>query len=253
MFTLEELAALFNAMAENVVSVSSGIIGALLFLASIWVSDAQYKRIVRILGVVFLLLSPSYAWRDEHRMHNRNKQTWNDAKQKMEADHTKNLAIKDTELSQKDILIQELKDIRKYHGLTLRPNMTISFYYDDKGSGWRVFNSGLGPAVIKWFSVQVDNSYKASWREVWEAILATKKLEYAFVNLPPETHFRPGISNNLFWIGLGKDSENLRRQIDRVYMELCYCSLYGECWLTTNKRERPPKENSCESRPKVIF
>jgi hypothetical protein len=69
MLTWQELWGLLSAIADSVLGASTGILGAILFLASIWVPDELYKRILRYVALGFLCLSPIFAWRDEYRAH----------------------------------------------------------------------------------------------------------------------------------------------------------------------------------------
>lgn len=67
MFTIDELAALVYAIWSNAVSLLSGVLGAMFLIASIWIPERHYKRVARLVGLLGLLLSPAYAWRDEYR------------------------------------------------------------------------------------------------------------------------------------------------------------------------------------------
>jgi uncharacterized membrane protein HdeD (DUF308 family) len=67
MFTAKEVTDLLSAIANNWLSLASGVLGIVLTIISIWWPHFPMKRIVLLLGFVALFLSPCFAWRDEYR------------------------------------------------------------------------------------------------------------------------------------------------------------------------------------------
>jgi lipoprotein signal peptidase len=54
------------------------------------------------------------------------------------------------------LAIHEGYEARKFKRLSVMPELLVSFYHNNKGAGWHLFNGGLGPARIKWFKITVD-------------------------------------------------------------------------------------------------
>ena len=50
---------------------------------------------------------------------------------------------------------------------------------------------------------------------------------------------------------VGKDA--LMKNYQRMELEACYCSLYMDCWIASDKRDTPAKTKSCDPPPKEIF
>ena len=59
---------------------------------------------------------------------------------------------------------------RLHNQLSVKPNLTSSFFYNDKSVGYTLDSRGLGPAIIKWVEVSVDGEAKGNWSEVESAL-----------------------------------------------------------------------------------
>jgi hypothetical protein len=68
MFTFEELSALFAAIWSTWVSALTGVIGLALTAIALFWPNLPNRRIFSVVGIVVLVISPIYAWRDEHRL-----------------------------------------------------------------------------------------------------------------------------------------------------------------------------------------
>src|SRR4051812_14088475 len=64
--------------------------------------------------------------------------------------------------------------------LSVRPWLAMAFYHNQEGAGWKMSNPGLGPAVVKWFEVRVDDEPKGNWREVVSALGLSRAYTYGY-------------------------------------------------------------------------
>jgi hypothetical protein len=110
-----------------------------------------------------------------------------------------------------------------------------------------VSNLGVGPALIKSFQVRVDGAPRRDWAEVSRALtgkpipdLVYSSLRAGSVLLPDKTvtviRIPPGDAAVQFWE---------QAQTERLSIRVCYCSLYGECWLNDSRSGEPSSVGAC--------
>jgi hypothetical protein len=160
----------------------------------------------------------------------------------------KELKRQESEIVELKNQITSLQQTNKYQRLTMKPNLHIGFYVNQDGSGWKLSSSGPGVAVIKWFSVYIDKQPKKDWKDFADTI--GQRNDFGYSN--PADQIVANFTFNLFWMKPQAGSI-LIQNADRVRMEICYCSLFGDCWLTTNLKAEPTKEHLCKQPPPVTF
>jgi len=143
---------------------------------------------------------------------------------------------------------------RNHYKILVRPLVTISGALNESGSGWKMGNSGLGPAIVKWFKVTVDGEPIKNWRDFSKVLNLPDPYTFDFHYWVPSsaTVIQPQEHKNLFWVAPGPADKMLRTNKNKVVIHLCYCSLYGECWLTSAGKDTPPYQPCCEL-PEVKF
>jgi hypothetical protein len=145
---------------------------------------------------------------------------------------------------------------RKHERLAILPYVTFTSQYDEKGAYLDVDNWGLGPAVVGWFQVLVDDKPRSTWREVLTAVGMDKTVEFhgsvlsRGLMMVPSTLANP--SPPLLAV-CGAPKEILKRQERRITLKVCYCSLYAECWTASSSDMVPRAVTSCEARPRETF
>jgi hypothetical protein len=142
---------------------------------------------------------------------------------------------------------------RRYKRISVRPELNLCFYRTDEGAGWQFWNSGLGPAQIKWFEVTVDGIPKNNWSDVvnsFRSYESIKNLKYKFL-YPYGTTKASAHSDQILWFGPGMPSRLAVDNYERVGMRICYCSLYDECWQTTIIGTEPITD--CNTQPAIRF
>jgi hypothetical protein len=134
---------------------------------------------------------------------------------------------------------------RHHLRLSVRPHMTFNFIYTNDGTGWTLRNHGLGPAIVKSFTASVDGKPQSNWNAV-AAALGLPRFDFEFsiptanTLVPPN----PGGTGRIFWVSSDPVAKLLRENRERVTLEICYCSLYEECWSARTDFEGP-KRQSC--------
>jgi hypothetical protein len=125
---------------------------------------------------------------------------------------------------------------REHDRLSVRPKLICSFQYDDTGAGWLCQNQGLGPARLRGFRVFINGveqqgADKQEFGNVIASGLNLPYTHYGFTNVAANLMIPINQPVNLFWVKLGPASEALKAQYKKVGIELCYCSIYDECWF----------------------
>lgn len=255
MLTSKEVIELFTAIWSNWVSLLSGILGIIFTVISIWWPNPNppLKRIALILGLLSLFLSPVYAWRDEYRARQADKISRENERNNIQNAFQKELDAKNAELKEKKDEIAQLRDIRGMQRIMLRPTIGLSFYYNDDGAGWKLQNNGPGTATVKWFSAEVDNIPQTNWKALADSLGLPSPIAFNFQIPIPNQQIPPNTNAHLFWIKPGQQANVLMKNSHRVRLEICYCSLAEQCWLTTDRIDEPEKTSSCKPEPKVQF
>lgn len=154
-------------------------------------------------------------------------------------------------------------ETRRNYRISVTPHAGMSFYKNKKGAGWKLFFGGLGPSQIKSFRVLVDGQPKTTWQETLLALgikdeaivrgIKREDLEYECSAPDIGSIRRPATANTLIWFMPGAGADMLARETYRIYIEMCYCSLYEECWITTNREGEERKVHNCKEFEGPIF
>ena len=141
----------------------------------------------------------------------------------------------------------ENRSNRQHMRLSVRPELRISTFDTAKGAGWRMTNVGLGPARVRWFQVYVDDKAVPNWAAMAEELSAQG---YTVV-------YAADKSGWLFHV-TAPSADRLVEQSTRVRMEICYCSIYNECWLNANHYSATdwgpaPRPTTCNDHPDERF
>jgi hypothetical protein len=118
------------------------------------------------------------------------------------------------------------------------PYLTIGYTYtnnvDTDGFIWTIDNNGVGPARVQSVRLSLDGKPMRNWNEVIEALGVshrpnTATSSFSGAVIPPNTNRETTISairaNDRELAGLFKNA------IARFNMEICYCSVYDDCWI----------------------
>ena len=125
---------------------------------------------------------------------------------------------------------------RSYARASFWPRLEIFRSFGDGQFSYSVTNSGNGPALIKYAVVQYKSNAIKYWRDI--------------PNFPPHSQSHIGSrilsSQNTIQplVHRGEKSSEFLIADEFIDIELCYCSIYDECWLT-NRVNAPSLVNSC--------
>lgn len=140
---------------------------------------------------------------------------------------------------------------RDYLRRSNEPQMIVSFFHNEGGSGYLIGNAGLGPARIGWLRAFVDDIEVFSWLEVGRAL--GLKSNPAFQHVNPALTYKPGPLSKLFWVKPGPLDQELQANRRRIQLRICFCSLFDECWIEESRTKEPKQVESCKPFPERPF
>lgn len=134
-------------------------------------------------------------------------------------------------LSALTVSIYEAYLMREQQAASVLPIIDFwSAYGPDAGYSLNLANKGLGPAFIKEISVTVDGKDHANWTAVTKAIngQSVPHGEAALIG----SVLAPGEAGALITITDAESGTAIWREAMRMSMQVCYCSVFRNCWLT---------------------
>ena len=97
---------------------------------------------------------------------------------------------------------------RDYLRKSTKPEMLVSYFYNDTGSGFMFGNVGLGPAYLEWFQIMVDGSPQPNWLSMGETLGLKEPPDFEFVR--PGRIYQIDSYNKIFWVPAGSLDNELR-------------------------------------------
>ncbi len=121
---------------------------------------------------------------------------------------------------------------------------------------WRVDNNGVGPAKIESVQVMLDGKPYRNWFELFVALAPDQQFHgqtssLGGLVLPPNL-------NRETTIEMVKPDTPERAKVfiaaqERMTIEVCYCSVYDECWIAHSLVQGSEPVPRCETAGKLQF
>jgi hypothetical protein len=128
---------------------------------------------------------------------------------------------------------------------------------DKRGYAWQISNDGVGPARIESVTLDVDGKPVARWKDVFRAVFgddapvdATYSQIYGKV-LPPSTNRETTIE--AVHVSDPTQARAMFAAQNRFEMRICYCSVYGECWVARQRVADVTPVARCETEGTTPF
>jgi hypothetical protein len=133
---------------------------------------------------------------------------------------------------------------REYARASVWPKLEIFRSYSGNSFSYNVSNNGTGPALIKYAKVQHSSKYIKTWKEI-EEFENIRQSHIGNRTLSPQNSITP-VSYK------GEDAKAIIKVDAFIGIELCYCSIYEECWVI-NRSNRPTAVEACTVDNKQMF
>lgn len=132
------------------------------------------------------------------------------------------------------------------------PYLAIGYTYtsdvDTNGFIWTIDNNGVGPARVQSVAVGLDGKPMRNWEEMIAALgmherPSTATTSFAGAVIPPNTNRETTV------VALrvhGRELATLFKDaIPRFTMDICYCSVYDDCWVAHWQRWQVDAVDRC--------
>jgi len=118
------------------------------------------------------------------------------------------------------------------------PFLSIGYSYssntDTDGFVWHIDNNGVGPARIEAVSLSLDGKPMKNWVDVMKTLGATSPINVSTTSfngdvIPPSLNRETTIK--AIRVHQREVAALFKGAVDRFKMDVCYCSVYDECWM----------------------
>lgn len=118
---------------------------------------------------------------------------------------------------------------RQYARASLWPNLVVGMSYNQNGFSYLAMNRGTGPAKLQYMQVTYAGTPIKTWAEL------AAKLPGPVKNTGQSQLVGATITANQMLEGFSlKNPDNAKAMFDladNIKINVCYCSVYDECWL----------------------
>ena len=128
---------------------------------------------------------------------------------------------------------------------------------DMNGFVWHVDNNGVGPAKVETVTLSIDGKPMKRWTDV----LAELGLHHRSLNVSTSSLSGDVIPPNLnrettieaLRINDREVATLFKGAIDRFKMDICYCSVYDECWVAHWQQTKVDSVHRCDATGLTLF
>ncbi len=168
---------------------------------------------------------------------------------------------------QTDVMREEAEMEREHQRLSVVPSVWLetnnsSHSSDDKAPGHFEFvikNHGLGPASLRYFTVQREGRYLKNWVE-WLSSVEMDEADqkgiggYSYNSIPENYVLPNGEKIDAYTIRAeSKLIRNIENSVNDSIYTICVCSLYENCWISKGLNLAPEPVNECKIDPAYQF
>jgi hypothetical protein len=125
------------------------------------------------------------------------------------------------------------------------PYVTIGWRHTNDETGIVVDNDGLGPAIIRDVVLTVDGQDQHDAISALRQIISIADASIELDALTRGVVIRAGKSLNFFVVRGASWANQLRSAQNRVNLEICYCSILGQCWSNSLASVIPREVSVC--------
>ena len=135
------------------------------------------------------------------------------------------------------------------------PYVTSGFHYsahgESQGFELHLENNGVGPAIVQSTVIRLDGQAVKHWDDVIATLMASHKGESADAGLsglhgiviPPSTNRETDIA--AIRTSDAALAEALYNARGRLSVDICYCSIYDDCWVSHWLERKPDPVSAC--------
>jgi len=131
------------------------------------------------------------------------------------------------------LTVSELRSSRIHNRLSVQPHLQISHTMRPDVGAIRLENAGVGPGHLRTFELFLDGKPVTSWNDFVNQIGLQGKGQFQFSVFKSQTWIQNGTAQVLFEVNTAEQATILNKNINRVNVSVCYCSVYNDCWVAS--------------------
>lgn len=133
------------------------------------------------------------------------------------------------------------------------PYLSIGYTYssdtDENAFIWRVDNNGVGPARVQRVSLTLDGHPMKHWTDVLIALGFKGKLHLSTSSISGEV-IPPSLNRETAIEAIHINDRDVgaafKNAVERFKMDICYCSVYDDCWIAHWQRNGADAVPRCD-------
>jgi len=133
-------------------------------------------------------------------------------------------------LYQASIMREQSMMMREEQRASVWPNIAVENSYTGESFQLRVVNTGVGPARIGPVRMTLDREPIQTWTDLILKAQSTRQIRY-YQSKVGNRVLPAGDFEKIFEVSDPAVADSVRRTLDRLVVEICYCSIYDDCWL----------------------
>ena len=131
------------------------------------------------------------------------------------------------------------------------PHMELSTYVTPQTVSVYVENTGIGPAIIHYAVVSVDDKPAIDWRDALKTLLGAPPAQFNRLSVADRS-MRAGDKTTVLDVQTSALPVGFVKTAARISVAICYTSVFGDAWMmTTHLGERNVSKNldKCPAQP----
>jgi hypothetical protein len=138
----------------------------------------------------------------------------------------------------------------------LSAGYTYSSDTDENAFIWRVDNNGVGPARVQRVSLTLDGHPMKHWTDVLIALGFSGKLHLSTSSISGEV-IPPSLNRETAIEAIHINDRSVgaafKSAVERFKMDICYCSVYDDCWIAHWQVSKADPVESCNAADDIAF
>lgn len=140
------------------------------------------------------------------------------------------------------------------------PHLEVGYTYntnvDDNAFLWRIDNNGVGPARVESVTLSLDGKPMKHWTDVLRVLGFQGTLHISTTSLAGEV-IPPSLNRETAIEAIRINQRDIatvfRTGVGRFKMDVCYCSVYDDCWVAHWQSTKVTPVDRCEENKPDAF
>jgi hypothetical protein len=118
--------------------------------------------------------------------------------------------------------------------MSVWPHITFGPSWGDDQLVLNLINKGVGPAIIKKVSIEINSNQINGINEIMNFVPDTLQSDYSYSSIWPGQVIMAAENIKLFQVNNPKTIKYILELMkeEKIRIEICYCSIYNDCWTS---------------------